>query len=201
MGGASAFGCAAFGLGSLIVGVGLVVWLGAMTMSSTDGGSSRKRGGGDTDITTDVSTLTSSLEDLTSGGAPVEGMEPVGAALAVPADLPADGTTTATGTDLAPGPIELTWCLAVPDSRFEAARCDDATTATATVGDDGRLSLEVPIHRVITVDGTAYDCGARAGACALFGHRPDALLDTGIAAPLAFASGLPPVDAAAPPGG
>lgn len=173
VGGASAVGCGVFGLGSLVIGIGLVVWLGSMTMSATDGGGDRggRSSSGDTGITTDVSALTSSLEDLTSGGAPVEGMEPVGAALTVPGDLPAEGSTTATGTDLAPGPIELTWCLAGPGTPFEVGGCDDATTATGTVGEDGRLSLDLPVHRVITVDGTAYDCGARAGACALFGHR------------------------------
>ena len=72
---------------------------------------------------------------------------------------------------------------------------------TATVDAKGKLQVDYPIHRVITIDGTAYDCAARAGACSVFGHRPDNVLDTGLAAPLVFAAGLPPVDAAPPPEG
>ena len=188
-------GCGVFGLGSLIVGIGLTVWLGSMALSGSTGGSKK----GQDPPSTDVSALTSSLDDLTSGGAPVPGMEPSGAAITVGDGLPAEGMAAVRGTDLASGEIQLTWCLSTADQSYEVAGCDDATTVTATVASDGTFELETPVHRTIDVSGTTYDCAARAGGCSLFGHRLDNPLDTGITAPLAFAAGLPPVDAVPPP--
>ncbi|WP_421119003.1 hypothetical protein ACE2AJ_16780 [Aquihabitans daechungensis] len=105
------------------------------------------------------------------------------------------------GERLSPGPIDLTWCLTDASTPFEEAGCDPSTTIAAIVDPEGGLAIDSPIHRVITVGDTAYDCAARTQACSIFGHRPDNPLDTGLAAPLGFATGLPPVDAAAPPGG
>lgn len=183
-------GCGAFGIGGLLVGVALTVWLGSMALSGSTGGdrgSKRPKG------TSDVSSLDSTIDDLSS---PVPGLEPSGATLVAPDGLAASGDLQLTGTNLSPGPIAISTCLAATD----APACDPTTTITVTVGGDGRLAAAVPIHRVITIDGTAYDCAARAGACLLFGQRPDNPLDTGLPASLSFAPDLPPVDAVAPPG-
>ena len=198
VGGASSIGCAAFGLGSLIIGIGLVVWLGSNVTTSTTGGG--RADNGDTAVT-DVSSLSSDLEDLVSEYGASPGLEPLGATITVTADLPAEGTAAVAGHDLSPGPIDLTSCLTKAGSTDGVAGCDAATTVSATVDGDGTLALDYPLHRVLTVEGVAYDCAARAGACSLFGHRADNPLDTGLVASLAFAAGLPPVDAAAPPPG
>lgn len=183
-------GCGAFGIGGLLVGVALTVWLGSMALSGSTGGDSRSKR---PQSTSDVSALDSTLDDLSS---PVPGLEPSGATLVAPDGLAASGDLRLQGTNLSPGPIDVSTCLAATD----APACDPSTTVTVTVGGDGRLDAAVPIHRVITIGGTAYDCAARAGACTLFGQRPDNPLDTGLPAALSFAPDLPPVDAVAPPG-
>lgn len=189
VGGSSAVGCGAFGIVGLLVGVGLTVWLGSMALSgSTDGGDGPKP----PEATPEISTLDSAIDDLQS---PVPGLEPSGATLEVPAEVAANGDLPLRGTDLSPGPIRVSTCLAATD----APACDPATAVELVVGGDGRLAADIPIHRVITIDGTAYDCAARPGACMLFGQRPDNPLDTGLPAALTFAAGLPPVDAIAPP--
>ncbi len=195
VGGASAAGCGVLGLGSLIIGIGLTVWLGSTVMSSTGGGGASRTKATTPDA--QVSTLSSTLDEL--GPSPATGMEPSGATLATSRGLADRGATTLRGTSLSPGPIDVSTCLAKTGTRFEVGGCDPSTTRTVDVGAGGTLASKVPIHRVITVEGTAYDCAARPGACALFGHRPDNPLDTGLAAPLVFATGLRPVDALAPP--
>lgn len=189
-------GCGVFGLGSLVIGIGLTVWLGSTVLSSTTGGGGKKTTG--TTPSAQVSTLDSTLEDA---GAAVPGLEPSGATLEVAKDLADHGSTAVRGHDLSPGAIDLTSCLAQANSPDGVVGCDPSTSQTATVDAHGKLTVDYPLHRVITVDGTAYDCAARPGACAVYGHRPDNPLDTGLVAPLAFAAGLPPVDAVPPPVG
>jgi hypothetical protein len=189
-------GCGVLGVGGVLVGVALTVWLGSMALSgSTGGGGTSKEKGGT--IPSEVSALSSSLDDVQAG---VPGMEPSGAALQAPGDLAATGTLALRGANLSPGPIEVSTCLARDGSDFDTAGCDPTTTVELVVDAGGRLTDDVAIHRTITVDGTAYDCAARAGACVLFGHRAANPLDTGLTAPLSFVAGLPPVDAVAPPG-
>jgi hypothetical protein len=192
-------GCGAFGIGGLIVGVALTVWLGSMALSGSTGGGGGGSSPGSVSRTADssVSALDSALADVGEG---VPGLEPSGAALRAPDGLAATGSTVLRGTHLTPGPIQVTTCLASSTSASETAGCDESTTVDATVGGDGVLAVEVPIHRVIAVGDARYDCAARAGACVLFGHRADNPLDTGLTAALAFTSGLPPVEAVAPPG-
>src|SRR5688572_15913161 len=98
VGGASAVGCGVFGLGGLIVGIGLTVWLGSTVMSSTGGS-----GGTKTTSTppSQVSALTSSLDDLASG--PVPGLEPRGAILEAPEGLADRGSVAISGANLSPG--------------------------------------------------------------------------------------------------
>lgn len=197
VGGASAVGCGVFGIGGLLVGVALVFWLGSQVLPST---------GSDAPKDPETSTASSQVEDLGGIDLPevdVVGMEPRGAAIAIsPASGYDDGAAvTITGSNLAPGPIDLTTCLAEAGSATSAGGCDEATTVAVTVDAEGAFTLTYPVRRVVDVEGTAYDCAARAEACILFGHRPDNPLPSGTLAPLTFAAGLAPVGAAAPPEG
>lgn len=182
MGGASAVGCGVFGLGGLLIGVALVVWLGSIALD----GSSETLG------------RTPRGERATTTAAPIATTSAT-IALAPPADL-ADGTRVrVTGTDLPAGPIQLSACLTHAPAGGD--RCDAATTTVASAGPDGSLSTSRTVRRVITVDDVRYDCAAVLGACSLRARpigRPD---DPGIATGLVFAAGLPPTDAEAPPTG
>lgn len=193
VGGSSAVGCGVFGLGGLLVGIGLTVWLGSQVLSSTTGGDTRGA-----KPTTDVSTLSSNLAELMPSAAP--DLEPSGAALRIdpPSELEDGTTATVVGTNLSPGPIDITACLAI-DTSSGSDSCDPSTAVRSTVAAEGTVELSYEVARVLTVDGTAYDCAARPGACVLVGLRPDIPLPSGIAAPLTFTTGLPPVDAEVPP--
>lgn len=174
VGGASAAGCGAFSLAGLVVSIGLVFWLGSQALSGS---------------TDSIATSSTTVVPVTM---------PAGAALTVPDGLGAEGTVRVTGGSLPPGPIHLRWCLAVDDAGA-AAQCDDAATAPATVPPSGQLSVDVPIHRVLRIDGSAYDCAASAGACSLVGRPAAGAAGAAVAADLVFATGLPQVDAVAPP--
>jgi hypothetical protein len=182
-GGASAVGCGVFGLGGLLVGVALVVWLGSQALSGTTGGSD------------DGSRLFPSVPaTLAATG------EPAGAELAITpdADLGATGQVSVAGTGFAPGAIELTVCLA---ARLEGqVACSDDGGTAATVTEQGTFDRALEVGRVLVVEDTPYDCAVRPGACVLRTHRVDGPPDRGLAGPLAFATGLPPVEAAPAPG-
>lgn len=178
-------GCGVVGLGGLIIGVALVVWLGSIALSGTTGGSG---GGSGSDAESTVP-----VTEAATG-------EPVGARLSVaPAtDLGERGQVSAKGTGFAPGSIELSVCLAFPlDGKLA---CADGGGTGARVSEQGTFDRALEIRRVLLVDNTPYDCGARPGACVLRSHRVDGPPDQGVAIPLAFSPALPPADAEPPPG-
>lgn len=181
VGGASAVGCGVFGLGGLLISVGIVVWLGSIAFDgSTD--SIRSRDG---DATT---TQVPIAED--------------GAAIAIdPATGLTDGAEVRiTGTDFPAGSVSITACLTnAPAGAGD--RCDAGTTTVAAVGADGQVAATRTAPRVITVNGTAYDCAAAPAACSLRAAAAGRPGDPGVDAGLVFATGLPPVDAEAPPAG
>lgn len=182
MGGASAVGCGVFGVGGLLIGVALVVWLGSQALSGSTGGSD------------DGSRLFPSVPvTLAATG------EPTGARLEVTpgADLGEAQQVAVTGTGFAPGPIELVACLAAPDDG--GAACADGATG-ARVSEQGGFERGVEVRRVLVVGGVSYDCAVRPGACVLRTRRPDGAGDAGVSLPLAFASGPAPVGAEPAPG-
>lgn len=190
VGGGAAAGCGALTFAGLLVGVGLTVFLGSRATDSLGG----QGDSGLKDLQTRASVL---------ANPPVPGTTPTDAriTLTTPATLDDGGSIGVQGHDLAPGPVELTECLAI-DGAYPAdggGRCDLSTTAGgSTVSGRGELDASYAAHRVITVGGTRYDCAARVGACALVVH-PRGRLDGGASSPIAFASGLAAVDAEDPP--
>lgn len=183
MGGASAVGCGVVGVGSLLIGVGLVVWLGSMALSGSTGGS-------------DAGSVPSPPAQVTLA----ETGEPAGAELAITpdAELGETGQVSVTGTGFAPGTVELIVCLAAP-LEGQLACADDGGSAAA-VSELGTFDLAFEVRRAIVVEDTPYDCVVRPGACVLRTRRVEGPPDRGLAVPLAFAAGLPPVEAAPAPG-
>lgn len=176
VGGASAVGCGVFGLGGVIITVGLIAWLSSMALPGSGG------------------------DDVTTTGATTTVPEvPADAAIALdPAGPFDDGARVQVdGTGFGSAPIVVTQCLTHPPEGADDP-CDPVTSV-GTVVDAGRWRLEVVVSRTITVGGTAYDCAASSGACQLLAHPNGSA--TGPAAPLEFAAGLGPVDAIAPPTG
>ena len=173
-------GCGVFGLGSLLVGVALVVWLGSTALDGSGG----PPGGSDGTTTA------------------VERSAVAGLAVDAPADLGDGGTVTLTGTAHPLDALAVDLCLAHPPEAASGpdGACDAGTASDAVAGPDGALSVARTVPRVITATGTAYDCAAAPGACVV---RVRIAGDggPGTTAPLAFATGLPPVDAVAPPSG
>lgn len=202
VGGASSVGCGVFGFLGLVIGIGLTVYLGAQAMSGVGGvgGSASK----DRDPSSSAGRATGGLEDEVRGltGDTVIGMEPSGATVTVtaPADLGDGGSLTVTGAGLSPGPVELLTCLVGEPVAGVSSRCDQATAVAATVDGAGGFRVTYPAVRVLTIDGTRYDCAARPSACAVMAHRSDNPLETGTSGPITFGADLPPVDAVAPPG-
>lgn len=184
-------GCGIFGLGGLIVGVGLTFWLGSQALS---GGGGSKPEASDRSTTT-TSTTAPAVEDLPSD-------QPPGAALAIeaPADLGDGGTVILTGSSLTPGPLEVSICLAGgPRSGLDT--CDRGRTTQVEVGPDGTFELSLTVPRVLVAGGGATDCAAGPGTCVLAAQRPDASLRPALTADLAFASDLPPLGGEQAPGG
>lgn len=191
MGGAAGAGCGIFTLVGLLVGVGLTVWLGSQVLGG--GGSSSGAGG--------AGGARSALDDLQHASVP--GTVPAGQRITVTTDgTLVDGDSVRVGgTGLAPGPLQLTTCLAHEQRLPEGlAGCDPDTTVEASAGDDGTLVADYQAHRVITVGDVGYDCAAFDGACVVVAH-PAGHPDQGPEAGLTFAPGRPPVDAERPPGG
>lgn len=182
MGGASAIGCGVVGVGSLLIGVGLVVWLGSMALSGSTGGSD-----------------TGSGPDPSVPVTLAETGEPIGAELAIAPDAELGETVqvSATGSGLEPGAIELVVCLAAP-LEGGLACADDAVRVR--VSEPGAFDRALEIRRVVLIGDTAYDCATRAGACVLRTRRAEGPPDRGLAVPFAFAAGLGPVDAVPAPG-
>lgn len=181
VGGASAVGCGVFGFLSLIIGVGLVVWLSSMTL---DGSSSSD------DDASPSTTRPASVVDLATTGAKV--------AVAAPADLADGGAITVTGTGLPAGPasVSIEVCLAHPPA---GDGCDPASGSSAAIGAEGGLTTQRTVDRVITVDDVAYDCAAAASVCVVRVRMAGDTSGPGVTAAFSFAAGLPPVDAEAPP--
>jgi hypothetical protein len=172
-----------FGLGGLLVGVALVVWLGSIALDgSGDGGGRGNRGDG-----------------RTPSGASISSNEP---SVAIePADGLTDGAEVrVTGAGFPPGSVRLTVCLTHAPAGADV-RCDPATTTAADAGPDGGWSSTRTIPRVITVEGVTYDCARAVGACSLRARPIAAPGVPGASTGLLFAVDLPPVDAEAPPGG
>lgn len=181
VGGAAGAGCGVLSLVGVLASVGLVVWLGSQAIDL---------GGGEptaapssvpvpsTDATTARATLT-----LGAGGPFADGDE-----------------VAVGGRGFAPGPIELTTCLA-HEARSSGGLlgCDPSTTVSASVASDGLVVGTYRVPRVVVVADVAYDCAAFAGACQLVAHPPGDP-STGIVADLAI-EGSVAVDAQRPPGG
>jgi hypothetical protein len=181
VGGASAAGCGIFGVGSLLIGVGLTVWLGSMALSGSTGG--------DRSTTTAATTAPVTVPAL-----------PAAAAITLdPAEALGDGgPTVVTGVGFAAGPVVVALCLTHAPGTLEA-RCDSAVDAPIDAEPDGEWLLPFVTPRLITVDGTAYDCASAPGVCSVVAHLPGGT--DGVSVPISFAGGLPPVDALAPPTG
>ncbi|MFN8016586.1 MAG: hypothetical protein U0P45_00535 [Acidimicrobiales bacterium] len=190
VGGGAAIGCGAFTFVGLLLGVGLTVFLGSRATDSLGGSGDS----GLKDLKTKASVLASQ---------PVPGTTPTKGriTLTMPATLADGGKVGVAGHDLAPGPIELTECLTSrePYPPDGGGQCDlTTTTSGGTVTGRGELAGTYAVRRVITVQGTRYDCAARVGGCTLVAH-PKGRLDSSATGPLAFAQGLAPVEAQAPP--
>jgi len=182
VGGASAVGCGVFGLGGLLVGVALVVWLGSVALDGSSG--MLGGGGGDTAPTTAVPIARS------------------GAAIAIdpPADLADGAEVRVTGSGFPSGPVSITACLThAPGGGGD--RCDDSTGTVAAAGTGGKLLATRAVPRVITVGGVAYDCAAAPGACSLRARPIGRPGDPGVTAGILFATGRSPTDAEVPPTG
>lgn len=181
VGGASAVGCGIFGVGSVLIGVALTVWLGSMALSGSTGGND-----GDRPAPTTTSTTLPPL--------------PAEAVLAVdPADGSTDGgQVTITGSGFEPGHLIVTTCLThAPGPLGE--RCDEATNAGVDAAADGTWTVAYTTRRMITVGSTAYDCAASPGACSVIAHLAEG--NDGAGAPFAFTTDLAPIDAVTPPTG
>lgn len=184
VGGAAGAGCGAFSLVGILLGVGLVVWLGSQVGSTSTGS-----GDG----------TTATVPSLPDGYGPVD---PALSVEATPkGDLRDVGTVLVVGTGFEPGPVEITTCLA-QGSRGAGglAGCDPASTIVAEADPDGRVAADHRVTRIIDVLATPYDCAAHAEACVVVVHPPGAP-DQGAAAAIAFPADLSVVDARRPPGG
>ncbi|MCU1372096.1 MAG: Neocarzinostatin family [Ilumatobacteraceae bacterium] len=194
VGGASAVGCGAVGLVGLLIGVGLTLWLGSMALTGSTGGDPRPATtlAGPTTSTAPPSTL----DDRSDAGLPPEATVVVLAGN----DFDDGGRITVRGSGFPVGPIAVTMCLA--DTPLAAdARCDATTRVPIATGPDGGWTLVYPAPRVITVARVAYDCAAVPGGCAVLAQLDSRTDDVGVSARVTFATGLPPVDAMAPPTG
>lgn len=195
VGGAGAAGCGVFSILGVLIAVGLVVYLGSQATTGV-GGSGK---GGDDQSVQDLRDLTSQASGAVNGG--MAGMPGEGATLTYdgPASVVDGSVLAVAGGRFVPGPVELTACVAnLPQEIDGVAWCDLTTTATATVDANGAFTVQYPAKRALQVDGTAYDCAAFEGACVLVAH-PTERYDQILTTPVAFASGLPPIDAERPP--
>ena len=198
VGGAAGAGCGAFGLLSLLLGVGLTVFLGMRVFDSV--GSPKKQADSVSDQvaaaggSADASGKVSLTVPGTAGG-------PGELVLAPDRGFSDGARASLSGTGLTPGPVEVTQCL-TNESRAAGVlgACDPSSTTTATVAADGKLAVPVTVKRVASVLESPLDCAAFARACVLVVHTHDSL-DGSTQIGLVFAAGLPPTDAAQPPRG
>ena len=171
--GAWGAGCGIAGLLSILLGVGLSVWLGSRVLDSTTG----------------------------NGGPADRAREAAAGTIAVtPATGLTDGATVAIeGTGLPPGPARATVCLTNgPTDGGPLGTCDGSIQAPIEVAPDGRAIGQLAVPRAIRVIVTDYDCAAFDGACSVVVHRDDTLAGAAYA-PLSFTTGLPTVPAVEPP--
>lgn len=182
VGGASAAGCGVLGVGGLLIGVVLTVWLGSIALSGSTGSS-------DGDRPARTSSTSTTLPPL-----------PANAAITLedPEGRTDGGQMTIVGSGFAPGPVVVTTCLTHAPGGL-GNRCDGATDVTTDAAADGSWMLSYATDREITVGGTTYDCAASPGACSVIAHLAEA--NDGRSAPFAFADGLAPIDAVDPPTG
>lgn len=192
VGGAAGAGCGVFTIVGVLLGVGLVVWLGSSIVPS-GGGDGGSGGGAEVGLSPD------DVADLGIDQVVPTEVTGTGVSLTDDGSLDDGESVFVDGSGFAPGTVELTVCL-TDESRVAGglAGCDPATATTVEVGDDGVLDAGYQVQRVITVSDVAYDCAAVSGGCSLVAAPPGAP-DQGPAAPLLFAAGLPPVDAQPPP--
>jgi hypothetical protein len=183
VGGGVGAGCGAFGLLGLLVGVGLVVWLGSEAF----------------DRTADAPRSVQQAEEL---DLTVPSPEAAGSLRVEPTSGLVDGGIVAiTGEGLDPGPATLTICLAFQTrAAGTEGACDRSTDVLVDVGADGTVAAELTVRRVLWVLGAPYDCAAFPGACTVIVHT-DGSLTGAPDAPLGLAANLPPVEATVPPGG
>jgi hypothetical protein len=166
-------GCGAFGLVSLLLGVGLVAFLGSRVLTDLGGDESSSK------ATTGFRT----------------------AALRVaPASPWDDGdriTVSAPGFE--PGSeVRITTCLGQEFATLGSlVNCSASGAVVVTADDAGAISGEYPVARVVVIDGDRYDCAASPGACSIVAAPPSSA-DRTASAPLVLAPG-PPVDATIPP--
>lgn len=198
VGGAAGAGCGAFGLLSLLIGVGLTVFLGMRVFDSVGSPKDQADSVSDQVAAAGGSADASGKVSLTVPGT---GSGP-GTLVLAPARGFADGDRVAlSGSGLAPGAVEVTQCL-TNESRAAGVlgACDESTTVSVDVASDGKLMASVATKRVISVLDSPYDCAAFARACVLVVHEHGSL-DGSTQVGLTFAAGLAPVDAASPPRG
>jgi len=188
VGGAAGAGCAGFSLVGILMGVGLVVWLGSTITTGI---------GGDDGPSAIERPPPSAAVDLTIPGATFAGAT---IRVTAPAPLGADEIVSVTGAGFPPGPVEVTTCLTGGFRTSDGlVGCDTQTTVAATADAEGAFALDYPVTRIVGDElGTDYDCAAFAAACSVVGHPKDAF-DDGPSAGLTFATDLPTVKAERPP--
>lgn len=182
VGGASAAGCGIFGLAGILISVGLVVWLGSQATTNVGGATHAPDSSGAQSLESQASAL---VNPSTPG---VAGRD---LQITAPGKLDNGGVITVAGADFDPGPIEVTSCVThLPANASGSTWCDPSTTAVATVLADRSFALSYPAKRIITVEGTAYDCAAFFHACSIVAH-PKGAFDKGSVRGLTFSSDLP----------
>lgn len=166
-------GCGAFGLVSLLLGVGLVAYLGSRVLTDLGGDSSSSR------ATTGFTTT----ELTVSPDAPWSDRQ----------------TITLSASGFEPGAqIRVTTCLGQEFATLRSlGNCAVVGSVVVNADGDGHLEGTYPVARVAVIDGHRYDCGASPGACSIVAAPPSSA-DRSASTPLILEPG-PPVDATIPP--
>jgi hypothetical protein len=120
--------------------------------------------------------------------------EPVPAITVAPSsDLVDRQTVTVTGTGFSPNTFfGAAQCDAAAAPEIGIDACDLSTSRTSSTDADGNVQIEMPVRRIITVQGNEIDCALSAciiGAATLDGTTP--IESTGV--PIAFDPSVPPV--------
>ena len=175
--------------------VGIVAWLGSRTTTDVSGFP------GAAAVTT---TLVAGVDPNQVGSVdqlsiPGISLRKATIRITQPSGLADGALVRITGTRFPAGALEVTSCLTHGIRTADGqAVCDLSTTLPMPTHGIGALTADYRVHRIITVLGGDYDCAKVAGGCSLMVHPPDGF-DDGPTAGLAFATGLPPTSAEAPP--